>query len=205
MTLPQAKVAPDWRPPILTMQSRRPHLLSQADLALDQQHVFFSALETKAGQYLTVASIGLAAAVVFVPDDHGSRLGLAPSWLFALVVGSILFVAVSGLIVLGCALMALRIQNVSRRPTNARVVFDTFQSPAEDFDEMYAARLLEAADELCEVNGRKAEWLETTLHGLYFLVLALMLMAAASAVLSSASFPPSRQPASTTSSSGASR
>lgn len=179
-------MAPDplWNPPRLTDVVRRRQLLAQADLAYDQQHAVFGALETKAGQYLMVASIGLASAAAFAPADTAARLANAPPWLFALTVGTVVFVVVSGISVLACALQALRIHDVSRRATNPRDVFATFQSPADNFDELYAARTLEAADAICAINDRKAEWLQTTLHGLYFFIASLVVLGVFCTILS---------------------
>jgi len=153
---------------------RRKMLVTHADLAFDQQHAVFTALEAKAGQYLTVASLGLAAAAATFPDNAAQVLGKAPSWLMAFTIAGGLSVVVSGLIVIVTALQVMRVQNVHKRETEREVVFGMFTDQQLLFEERLASKMLKGAHALCEVNERKAEWLSTTLSALYFFVAAVV-------------------------------
>lgn len=158
----------------LDSPDRRRLLLTAADHTFDQQHSWFSALEAKAGHYVTVGSLGLAATLAAVPDDLYARLVAAPLWLslltFLLAATSI----IAGLTILGCAYRALRTEFIPLRDTSADEVLKVYNNPAPDFEERMAKRMLEGAHKLRVANRRKARFLRVTEIALGVLLPALV-------------------------------
>lgn len=149
-------------------------LLTVADQTFDQQHDWFSALETKAGNYVTLGSVGIAVTLAILPRDLYARLVAAPIGVAILTFLLAAISIVAGLITIGCAYFALRTEYIPLRETKVDKVINTFNNPAPDFEERMAKRMLEGAEALCESNRRKARFLHATEIALGVLLPALV-------------------------------